>query len=329
MKYSDIPNYVKEISTYLHTIKNLSEGTVTDIIETMKQFLTFYNLYRLNNEYKAIVDIPEDEIRNLIQSDFYGYIFYLEQNKYSEGTISVRVNNLRTYFKYLHDIKHYLFKFPMKNVKVNFKNRVKIPNFLSEAQARTLLEHYANSDNPLDIRNNAIFHIFLLNGLRISELRNMKISDIRFDVKKFTIVGKGNKERTAYLNDSTIEAIKKYLEVRKNFKINKGYEDYLFISCNHQRMGVQTIRDLVKKTYKEVGIDTYKHSVHTLRHTFATILYRATSDLRLLQELLGHTNINTTAIYTHTYDADVNGLVQNGPFSKFMFDDALHYATAE
>ena len=162
MKYSDIPNYVKEISTYLHTIKNLSEGTVTDIIETMKQFLTFYNLYRLDNEYKAIVDIPEDEIRNLIQSDFYGYIFYLEQNKYSEGTISVRVNNLRTYFKYLHDIKHYLFKFPMKNVKVNFKNRVKIPNFLSEAQARTLLEHYANSDNPLDIRNNAIFHIFLL-----------------------------------------------------------------------------------------------------------------------------------------------------------------------
>ena len=85
----------------------------------------------------------------------------MEQNKYSEGTISVRVNNLRTYFKYLHDIKHYLFKFPMKNVKVNFKNRVKIPNFLSEAQARTLLEHYANSDNPLDIRNNAIFHIFL------------------------------------------------------------------------------------------------------------------------------------------------------------------------
>ena len=328
MKFSDIPNYVKEISTYLHTIKNLSEGTVTDIIETMKQFLTFYNLYRLGNEYKAIVDIPEDEVKNLIQSDFYGYIFYLEQNKYSEGTINVRVNNLRTYFKYLHDIKHYLFKFPMKNVKVNLKHKVKIPNYLSQTQAEALLD-YSNSDKISYIRNNAIFHIFLLNGLRISELINMKISDIRFDVKKFTIIGKGNKERTAYLNDSTIDAIKKYLEVRKNIKINKGYEDYLFISNKHEKMGVQTVRDLVKKTYKAVGIDTYKHSVHTLRHTFATILYRATSDIRLLQELLGHTNINTTSIYTHTFDADVNGLVQNGPFSKFMFNDALNYTPAQ
>lgn len=149
-----------------------------------------------------------------------------------------------------------------------------------------------------------MLHIFLNCGLRLSEIKNLNIEDINLNDDKFTIIGKGNKERTNYLNDITKEALLKYLNIRDNSH-DKGRNNPLFLTDYGFRMSVTTIKKIVKRAYRKANLDENIYSVHTLRHTCATILYKAGCNIRTIQELLGHVQIDTTEIYTHLHDQEV------------------------
>ncbi len=148
------------------------------------------------------------------------------------------------------------------------------------------------------------YHFFLNCGLRLSEIKNLNIEDINLNDDKFTIIGKGNKERTNYLNDITKEALLKYLNIRDNSH-DKGRNNPLFLTDYGFRMSVTTIKKIVKRAYRKANLDENIYSVHTLRHTCATILYKAGCNIRTIQELLGHVQIDTTEIYTHLHDQEV------------------------
>ena len=163
---------------------------------------------------------------------------------------------------------------------------------------------FGNSTNPIEIRDSAMLHIFLNCGLRLSEIKNLNIEDINLNDDKFTIIGKGNKERTNYLNDITKEALLKYLNIRDNSH-DKGRNNPLFLTDYGFRMSVTTIKKIVKRAYRKANLDENIYSVHTLRHTCATILYKAGCNIRTIQELLGHVQIDTTEIYTHLHDQEV------------------------
>lgn len=320
------PKFISEFSDYLIAIKNFSDVYVKNIIVTLKQFIAFINVHKLNNKYDSIEKISVNEIRSLTNSDIYSFIYFLAENHYKQGSRTLKVEHLRTFFDFLYRIKHNIFKEPFKQIKREKNNSLKLPNYLSLNESRRLLELYANSEKNNEIRDNAILHLFLNCGLRISEVSNINIPDINLDNNTILILGKGKKERIAYLNSNTKAALEKYLEIRKKeITKYKKDKDKLFIGRTHTKLCVRAIQKIIKKAYELAEINAEEYSAHTLRHTCATLLYKNGVDIKTIKELLGHVRIDTTEIYTHLHDEKVMNAMRIHPLSKFKMEDALAF----
>ena len=320
------PNFVEDFANYLVAIKNLSQTYIKNMTVTIEQFLEFINVHKFKNKYNSIEDITLNEIRSLNNSDIYSFIFFLAESHYQNNSRVIKIEHLKTFFDYLFRIKHTIFKEPFKKINSERKLVKKLPKYLSLEESRRLLKIYGNSTDEVEIRDNAMLHLFLNCGLRLSEIKNLNIKDISLTDNKFTIIGKGNKERTNYLNLKTKEALMKYLKIRDNFsKNNKNDDKTLFLTCYGYRMSQFTINKIVKRAYRKANLDDKVYTVHTLRHTCATILYRAGVNIKTIQELLGHVQIDTTEIYTHLNDQEVKEVMLNHPLAQFKIADALAY----
>lgn len=320
------PNFVEDFANYLVAIKNLSQTYIKNMTVTIEQFLEFINVHKFKNKYNSIEDITLNEIRSLNNSDIYSFIFFLAESHYQNNSRVIKIEHLKTFFDYLFRIKHTIFKEPFKKINSERKLVKKLPKYLSLEESRRLLRIYENSTDEVEIRDNAMLHLFLNCGLRLSEIKNLNIKDISLTDNKFTIIGKGNKERTNYLNLKTKDALMKYLKIRDNFsKNNKNDDNTLFLTCYGYRMSQFTINKIVKRAYRKANLDDKVYTVHTLRHTCATILYRAGVNIKTIQELLGHVQIDTTEIYTHLNDQEVKEVMLNHPLAQFKIADALAY----
>ena len=320
------PNFVEDFANYLVAIKNLSQTYIKNMTVTIEQFLEFINVHKFKDKYNSIEDITLNEIRSLNNSDIYSFIFFLAESHYQNNSRVIKIEHLKTFFDYLFRIKHTIFKEPFKKINSERKLVKKLPKYLSLEESRRLLKIYENSTDEVEIRDNAMLHLFLNCGLRLSEIKNLNIKDISLTDNKFTIIGKGNKERTNYLNLKTKEALMKYLKIRDNFsKNNKNDDKTLFLTCYGYRMSQFTINKIVKRAYRKANLDDKVYTVHTLRHTCATILYRAGVNIKTIQELLGHVQIDTTEIYTHLNDQEVKEVMLNHPLAQFKIADALAY----
>ena len=152
--------------------------------------------------------------------------------------------------------------------------------------------------------------------MRLSELVGINLKDIVFEECQLNVIGKGNKERTIYLNKACIKALNHYLLVRPKNGIGKGSEDALFLSERRQRISRRMVQQIIYSELKKAGLDTNKYSVHKLRHTAATLMYQyGDVDIRALQELLGHESISTTEIYTHVSNNQVRNAVESNPLA--------------
>lgn len=319
-----IPKFVEEFSNYLIAIRNLSDVYIKNMTVTIEQFLEFINVHKFKNRYNSITKMTLNDIRGLNNSDIYSFIFFLAESHYKNNSRVVKIEHLRTFFDYLFRIEHKIFREPFKKINSERKIEKKLPNYLSLAEAKNLIKIYSNSEDPIQIRDNAMLHIFLNCGLRLSEIKNLNIDDINLKDDRFTIIGKGNKERTNYLNDITKEALLKYLEIRDTSH-DKARGNPLFLTAYGLRMSDKTIKMIVKRAYKKSGLDEKVYSVHTLRHTCATILYKSGCDIHTIQKLLGHVQIDTTEIYTHLHDQEVMDVVLNHPLAQFKMENALAY----
>lgn len=160
-------------------------------------------------------------------------------------------------------------------------------------------------------RDYCILTLFLNCGMRLSELCNIKLKDIKGDT--ITIVGKGDKERTVYLNKECMKAINNYLEDRETLKTDEGY---LFLSNRKSKISPRNVEILVKKHIENAGFKDKKYTPHKLRHSAATMYFKQGVDIRSIQEILGHENISTTQIYTHVDSEELRKIVNNSPLSK-------------
>lgn len=316
---SKIPKFVIDLTNYLVAIKNLSRVYVKNMTITIEQFLEFINIHKLKNKYKSVKELTLNDVRSLINSDIYSFIYFLAESQYKINSRVVKIEHLRTFFDYLFKIQHTLFKEPFKKINSDRKIIKKLPNYLSLDEAKKMINVYANSKYDLDIRDNAVIHLFLNSGLRLSELKNLSIDDLKLDNGTFSIIGKGNKERTGYINEITKKALEEYLRIRNNFS-PKGKT--LFVSRYGTKMSSTAIEKIIKKAYKKAEINDEDYCVHTLRHTCATLLYRKGINIRTIQELLGHVQIDTTEIYTHLHDQEVMDAMLDHPLSQFKMANA-------
>lgn len=278
MKIEDV------ISKYLeYVIKelNYSEETLKNYRNDLNNYCTF-----LKNKKINYLTINKEEIM--------AYLKYLDSLKYSNNTTSRHLSSLRSFYNYLVEIK--MLKTNIYKRIRNPKVEKKLPNYLNIIEIENILESIEEKTKE-DIRNKCLFEMLYSTGIRVSEASNIKIKDIDKGTLSIRIFGKGSKERIVYYGNLAEKILNKYLEVRNEFLI-KGDNDYLFLNKNGDKLSRSSMEYIINKIIDKSCVN-HKISPHVLRHSFATHLLDNGADLRSVQELLGHENMNTTEIYTH------------------------------
>ena len=261
----------------------------------------------------SIKDLQADFFRSITLSDLYAFLIYCKNERGNLAASRARKTTcLRVFFKYLHLKAHVIDENPAELLETP-KIKKSLPKYLTLEQSQALL---AAVDGPNRQRDFAILVLFLNCGLRLSELCGLNLKDIRPD-GTMRILGKGNKERVVYLNQSCVDALSAYLRVRPTDTLRGDDRNALFISRLHKRIGRQAVQDIVYSNLKKIGLDGQGYSPHKLRHTAATLLYQhGHVDVRVLQDLLGHENLNTTQIYTHISNQQLQDAAVSNPLSK-------------
>ena len=249
--------------------------------------------------------------------DIHAYLFYLKNNFNSKSATRARkVASIRVFFNYLCNKSGMIDKNPAQNLETPKQDK-RIPKYLSLDDSKKLLEAATNIDDRNKERDFAIITLFLNCGMRLSELVGINFKDINFNDCKLSVIGKGNKERTIYLNKACMNAINNYIAIRPRDGVKSNSRDALFLSERKERISNRTVQYIVKQELQRAGLDTNKYSVHKLRHTAATLMYQyGNVDIRALQELLGHESISTTEIYTHVDNSQVRNAVESNPLAN-------------
>ena len=318
------PDYLNSFLDYMVTIQNKSPNTIKEYNYDLATFLKIIKIqFKLTEEKKleniTYNDISLDTISKIKLDDIHSYLAYLTTNfKSKAATRARKIASLRAFFNYL-CLKNLIEINPTQNLETPKLDK-RLPKYLSLEQSKKLLDVSYSEDNRNNERDYAITTLFLNCGMRLAELVGINLKDIDFEECKLNVIGKGNKERTIYLNKACIKSLKEYIAVMPKEGIkkdNKNSDKALFLSERRQRISRRTVQEIIYKELKKAGIDTDKYSVHKLRHTAATLMYQYGGvDIRALQELLGHESISTTEIYTHVSNNQVRAAVESNPLAN-------------
>lgn len=309
-----LPYYAEEFLIYMESIRGKSEQTVK---EYRYDLISFFAYFAKHMKVDNLEDLDQNFIKGVTLADLYKYINFLSKEKRLKPNSRARkVASLRSFFKYLYGKAHVIDSNPALDLE-SPKLTKKLPVYLQLDESKALL---SSVDGENEVRDYCILTLFLNCGMRLSELCGINISSIKDNT--IIVRGKGDKERTIYLNDACEKAIADYLKVRPKLPDTHADADALFLSERKQRISKRTVQYAVKKYLYAAGIDPTKYSTHKLRHTAATLMYQyGDVDIRSLQEILGHESISTTEIYTHVNSGKLAEAVRSNPLASEKKED--------
>ena len=320
------PDLLNSFLDYLDSALDKSQNTIKEYNYDLVTFFKYLKLDNLNtntnstsndNSKEIIInDITINDLKKITLEDLYTYTTYLKNiKKNTAATRARKVASLKSFFNYLCINQKLLDINPAQNLETP-KIGKRLPKYLTLEESRQLLNNVEKIDSRNELRDYAIITLFLNCGMRLSELTGININDIDFENNKLNVIGKGNKERTIYLNKACVDAINKYISDRSKSKAENKKENPLFLSERKTRISQRTVQDIVKKYLTATGLS--KYSTHKLRHTAATLMYKyGNVDIRALQQLLGHESISTTEIYTHVDNEIIRNAVEANPLSNY------------
>lgn len=319
------PEFLNSFLDYNMTILNKSPNSIQEYNYDLTTFLRFIKQYFHLTDEKDFSKITIDDltisiIKKITLEDIHAFLAYLTNtNRSKSATRARKVSTIRIFFQYLSQKAHLIEINPAQNLETPKLDK-RLPRYLSLEDSKKLLDVTSNEDNRNFQRDYAIITLFLNCGMRLSELVGINLDDLNFSECKLNVIGKGNKERTIYLNKACTHAISEYLQVRPKQGIKQDQFNSpkaLFLSERKERISRRTVQYIVYKELKAAGLDPSKYSVHKLRHTAATLMYQyGNVDIRALQELLGHESISTTEIYTHVDNKQVRAAVESNPLAN-------------
>ncbi len=319
------PEYLNAFLDYSITILNKSPNSVKEYNYDLNIFLKYmkmhFNMTKETDFSKiTIKDFSLQDLEKIEPEDILSFLSYLAINKNCKpATRARKISTIRIFFAYLVQKAKLIDKNPAQYIETPKKEK-RIPKYLSLDDSKKLLDVTMDDSDENKERDYAIITLFLNCGLRLSELVGINIKNIDFNEYKLNVIGKGNKERTIYLNKACVNAINNYLEVRPKEGVkadNKKSQEALFLSKRHERISNRTVQYIVERELRKAGLDTSKYSTHKLRHTAATLMYQyGNVDIRALQELLGHESISTTEIYTHVNNEQVRNAIESNPLAN-------------
>lgn len=312
---TEAPPLIRDFLVYHETIQGHSRQTVDEYYLDLRSFARYLKQARDPSLRSVPMDhIPLDDVSlELFQSvtltDVYSYMNFLTRDKGLNAASRARkVATIRSFYKYLTNKAKLLTKNPVQDLD-SPRQKKTLPKYLSLDESIDLLE---SVDGKNATRDFCILTLFLNCGLRISELVNLNVTDVRDN--QLRVLGKGNKERILFLNDACVKAIQDWMTDRNALTLID--QNALFVTLqNRRRISVAAVHKLVKKHLADAGLDSTQYSAHKLRHTAATLMLQNGVDVRTLQEVLGHDHLNTTQIYTHVDNDDLRAAARANPLA--------------
>ena len=318
------PSLVREFASYKSAIQNCSEKTVSEYLLDLRTFFRFLvarekKIAAGSEEFEKIDirGIDLDYIRNITTEDIYEFLLYTDSERGNHASArSRKLSAIKGFFKYLTVKRMMLEENPAANIE-SPKHSKSLPKYLSLEESLELLAAVKNDkDSDNRVRDYAIITLFLNCGMRVSELVGIDINDVDRFLRSLTVTGKGNKQRIVYLNDACREALGDYMTERLEGKYKTADTRALFLSSRSQRISVKTVQWMVYKYLDMAGLESKHYSVHKLRHTAATLMYQTGNvDVRVLKDILGHEQLNTTQIYTHVSNRSMEEAMAQNPLS--------------
>ena len=330
-RYSDCPQVLREFLIYHENIKGQSPLTISEYYLDLRMFLRFIKLMRCDMPINTqlddinIKDVDLAFIQEIDTSDIFDFLSYLANDRQtnsehaapeygiSASSRARKLSAIKSFYKYLTVRTKQLTENPVADLEYH-KIRKSLPKYLTFEQSASLLQAVSGQNEKRDY---AILMLFLNCGIRRSELVGLNLTDVYED--RIRVVGKGNKERFVYFGAACRKAIDAYL-VERNQKVLTDNRA-LFGSRDNNRISVTAVHRLVKKALLQAGLDSTQFSAHKLRHTAATMMLSGGVDVKALQEVLGHENLNTTQIYTHIENTELKIAAEANPLSKLDFSE--------
>lgn len=310
------PEFLNDYLMHIKVIKELSERTINEYQIDIQMFLKF--IIYMKDDINKYQDISEvnissmtiNDLNNVTVSDIYNFIFYLsDERKNNDYARYRKVSAVKSFFNYLCNQKCIVTRNPAANLDIQSPKRA-LPKYLTLSESKKLLDTADSKDSKRDY---CILTLFLNCGMRLSELVNLNISDIDFEDYHLKVLGKGGKERIIYLNKACISSIDDYMNIRKNIETETNA---LFLSNQKKRISKRRVQQIVENNIKSAGLSGKGITTHKLRHTAATLMYQyGEADVLTLKEILGHSTVSTTEIYTHLSNEIMRNAIENNPLA--------------
>lgn len=324
---SSFPEAIRGFVAYKISIKNASQLTVSEYLSDLRLFFRFMVAKRngipYNSEAFSKIDISNidmDFIRAITTDDIYDFVAYTKFDRQNEWQARARkLTAIKVFFKYLFSKAKTITENPAIDIDAP-KPQKRLPKYLTLDESLKLLETVKNDVmSESRVRDYCIITLFLNCGMRLSELTAIRLNDLDPSLLSLRVIGKGNKERIIYLNDACRMALGDYLTLRTDETMKKAETNALFLSGRGRNdpISPKTVQWMVKRYLELAGFGNRGLSVHKLRHTAATLMYQVGNvDVRVLKEILGHEQLNTTQIYTHVSNEGMQKAMAQNPLSK-------------
>ena len=323
-EFKTFPQFLRDYASYLAVIKGNSEKTVCEYLLDLRTFFRFMSMRKSGlslseDEFEkiSISDLTLNDIKDISAQNIIDYLMFAGFERANSTTTRMRkLSSLKSFFHYAHGKRHYIDSNPTSDVDAPKKSKT-LPKYLTVDEAVSLLEAVkSDTESKTVIRDYAIITLFLNTGMRLSELVGLNVESFDSQLTTVKVLGKGSKERIIYLNDAAKGAVRDYIRIRLNPRYIRTEENAFFLSGRQTRISAKTVQWVVYKYLDMAGLGAKGLSVHKLRHTAATLMYQTGKvDIRVLKDILGHEQLNTTQIYTHVVDRNLEEAMDNNPLA--------------
>lgn len=326
-EFRSFPHFLRDYANYLSAVEGKSEKTICEYLLDLRTFFRYYIMDRDD------LDIPIEELEAISISDLtmsdvakidtqiiVNFIAYTRnERKNNSSTRNRKLSAIKSFFRHMHNKKHYIDRNPAADIDGIQKSKT-LSKYLTVDEAVRLLEA-VNSDTESKTRQRdySIIALFLNTGMRLSELVGLNVESFDPEITFVKVLGKGSKERIIYLNNAARDAVISYLRQRLDPRFIHTSDHAFFLSARQQRISPKTIQWMVNKYLDLAGLGSKGYSVHKLRHTAATLMYQSGKvDIRVLKDILGHEQLNTTQIYTHLVSKNLEEAMDKNPLSDVI-----------
>lgn len=323
-EFKTFPTVLRDFASYLAAIKGNSEKTVCEYLLDLRTFFRFIIMRNSGEIFEpesfekiSISNINIEDIRAVSSQNIIDYLMFAGFERSNNTSTRMRkLSALKSFFHYAYVKRHLIDSNPSSDIDAPKRNKT-LPKYLTVQEAVNLLYTIkSDTESKTVIRDYAIVALFLNTGMRLSELVGLNLESFDSELSTVKVMGKGSKERVIYLNEAARGAVIDYLQIRLDPKYIKTSDKAFFLSRRQTRISNKTVQWVVYKYLELSGLGARGLSVHKLRHTAATLMYQSGKvDIRVLKDILGHEQLNTTQIYTHVVNRNLEEAMEHNPLA--------------